>query len=94
MLFKFFNYTSKGTIAANLVLKQTCESTARNILLFAVTFVLMILLTFTGTFLFNVNVHPENFLTTISEEIPDIMVQAKLGKIDELISTLEKMSRQ
>lgn len=74
----------------NLILKQTCESTGRNILLFAVTFVLMILLTFTGTLLFNVNVKPENFLTTLSEELPDIRVQAENGKSDELISVLEK----
>lgn len=82
--------TAKGTIGMNLILKQTYESAGRNILLFAVTFVLMILLTFTGTLLFNVNVKPENFLTTLSEELPDIRVQAKNEKSDELISMLEK----
>lgn len=82
--------TAKGTIGMNLILKQTCESVGRNILLFAVTFVLMILLTFTSTLLYNVNVEPENFLTTLSEELPDIRVQAKGGKDDELISVLEK----
>lgn len=82
--------TSKGAISMNLILKQTCESTGRNILLFAVTFVLMILMTFTGTLLFNVNVRPENFLTTLSEELPYITVQAESGKADELISALEK----
>lgn len=82
--------TAKGTISVNLILKQTFESTGRNILLFAVTFVLMILLAFTGTLLFNVNVKPENFLTTLSEELPDIRVQAEKGKADELISMLEK----
>lgn len=82
--------TAKGTVGMNLTLKQTFESAGRNILLFAVTFVLMILLTFTGTLLFNVNVKPENFLTTLSEELPDIRVQAETGKADELISALEK----
>ena len=82
--------TAKGTISVNLILKQTFESTGRNILRFAVTFVLMILLAFTGTLLFNVNVKPENFLTTLSEELPDIRVQAEKGKADELISMLEK----
>lgn len=82
--------TSKGSTAMNLVFKQTCESTGRNILLFAVTFVLMILLAFTGTLLYNVNVRPKNFLTTLSEELPDIMVRAEHGKADELISLLEK----
>lgn len=82
--------TAKGTVGMNLMLKQTCESTGRNILLFAVTFVLMILLTFTSTLLFNVNVKPENFLTTLSEELPDIRVQAENGKADGLLAILEK----
>lgn len=82
--------TARGTVRINLILKQTFESAGRNILLFSVTFVLMILLTFTGTLLFNVNVRSENFLTTLSEELPDIRVQAENGKADELISMLEK----
>lgn len=82
--------TAKGTVGMNLILKQACESAGRNVLLFAVTFVLMILLAFTGTLLYNVNVRPENFLTTLSEELPDIRVQAESGKADELVSLLEK----
>ena len=82
--------TSKGTVGLSLMLKQTFESAGRNVLLFAVTFVLMILLTFTGTLLFNVNVKPENLLTTLSEELPDIRLQAADGKTAELISALEK----
>lgn len=82
--------TSGGTIGINLILKQMSESAGRNILLFAVTFVLTILMTFTGTLLFNVNVRPENFLTTLSEELPDIRVQAENGKSDELVSVFEK----
>lgn len=82
--------TARGSIGVNLTLKQACESTGRNILLFAVTFVLMILLAFTGTLLFNVNVQPENFLTTLSEELPDIRVQAENEKADEFLSLLEK----
>lgn len=74
----------------NLIRKQAWESTGRNILLFAVTFVLTILLAFTGTLLYNVNVEPENFLTTLSEELPDIRVQVKAGKADAFISALEK----
>ena len=81
--------TSKGAVGLNLILKQTFESAGRNILIFAVTFVLMILLAFTGTLLFNVNVKPENFLTTLSEELPDIRVRAENGKADELIFVFE-----
>ncbi len=82
--------TARGAVGMNLILKQTFESAGRNILLFAVTFVLTILLAFTGTLLYNVNVRPENFLTTLSEELPDIRVQAESGKADELISILKK----
>lgn len=82
--------TSSGAIGMNLILKQTCESPGRNIILFAVMFVLMILLAFTGVLLFNVNVRPQNFLTTLSEELPDIKVQAESEKADELILALEK----
>ncbi len=81
---------SRGSVGLNLVLKQTCGSVGRTILLFAVTFVLMTLLSFTSVLLFNVNVRPENFLTTLSEELPDIRVMAESGKTNELLSVLEK----
>ena len=82
--------TSKGAIGFNLILKQTSVSMGRNILLFAVTFVMMILLTFTGALLFNVNVRPDNFLTTLSEELPDIMVQSNGEHFDELKDILDR----
>lgn len=82
--------TSKGSVGLNLVLKQASASAGRNILLFAVTFILMALLAFTSVLFFNVNVHPENFLTTLSEELPDIRVRVAENKTKELISLLEK----
>lgn len=86
---KFPLDTSGGSIGFNLVLKQASASIGRNVLLFAVTFVMMILLTFTGVLLFNVNIHPDNFLTTLSEELPDIRVQSDKEHFDELRSKLE-----
>lgn len=71
-------------------LKNTSVSGGRNILLFAVAFVMMILLTFTGILLYNVNVHPDNFMTTLSEELPDIRVQTEEEKYDALKTILEK----
>lgn len=82
--------TSKGSVALNLILKQASGSAGRNVLLFAVTFVLTMLLAFTGVLLFNVNVRPENFLTTLSEELPDVRVKAAEGKTEELLDVLEK----
>lgn len=84
--------TSKGAVGFNLILKQASDSLGRNVLLFAVTFVMMILLTFTGVLLYNVNIHPDNFLTTLSEELPDIRVQTDEEHIDELKTILEKES--
>lgn len=81
--------TSKGAVGLNLILKQTRASVGRNVLLFAVTFVMMILLTFTGILLYNVNVRPSNFLTTLSEELPDIRVQSDEEHFDELKEMIE-----
>lgn len=76
--------TSKGSVAFDLTLKQATASAGRNILLFAVTFVMMILLAFTGVLLYNVNIRPENFLTTLSEELPDIKVKSDEEHFDKL----------
>ncbi len=82
--------TSSGTVGFNLILKQASVSAGRNILLFAVTFVMMVLLTFTGILLYNVNICPDNFLTTLSEELPDIRVQSDGGHFEKLKTVLEK----
>ena len=79
-----------GPIGFRLILKQASASAGRNILLFAVTFVMMILLTFTGVLLYNVNVRPMNFLTTLSEELPDIRVQSDEEHFEELKTLIEK----
>jgi len=76
--------TAKGSVGWNLMLKQAGSSAGRNVLLFAVTFVMMILLAFTGVLFYNVNIKPENFLTTLSEELPDIRVQSDASHFDDL----------
>lgn len=82
--------SSKGSVGLNLIFKQASVSAGRNILLFAVAFVMMILLTFTSTLLYNVNIHPDNFLTTLSEELPDIRVQTNEEKYDDLKNILKE----
>ena len=81
--------TSKGPIPLNLTFKQAGASAGRNILLFAVTFVMMILLAFTGVLLYNVNIRPDNFLTTLSEELPDLRVQSDEEHFEELKELLK-----
>ncbi len=59
----------------------------------AVTFVMMILLTFTGILLYNVNICPGNFLTTLSEELPDIRVRSDGEYFEELKIILENRGK-
>lgn len=81
--------TSNGSIGLKLILKQASVSVGRNVLLFAVTFVMMILLSFTGVLLYNVDIRPYNFLTTLSEELPDIRVQSDKEHFEELRNILD-----
>ena len=76
--------TSKGPVGLNLTLKQASASMGRTLLLFAVTSVMMILLAFTGVLFYNVNIRPDNFLTTLSEELPDIRVQSDAAHFETL----------
>ena len=81
---------AKGPVWLGLICKQAGVSVRRNILLFAVAFVMMILLTFTGILFYNVNIRPDNFLTTLSEELPDIRVQTSEDKYDALRDILQE----
>lgn len=69
------------------------ESTGQNILLFIVAFGIMVLLSFAGTLLYNVNVKPDNFMNTLSEELPSVIFTAENEKMAELKEVLEKDSR-
>ena len=81
--------TAKGSVGWNLMLKQAGSSAGRNVLLFAVTFVMMILLGFTGVLLYNVNIRPLNFLTTLSEELPDVRVQSDAAHFEDLKAKIQ-----
>lgn len=85
-----FPLDKRGPVGLNLIFKQASVSAGRNILLFAVAFVMMMLLTFTGILLYNVNVHPDNFLTTLSEELSDIRVQTNEENFDNLKNILQE----
>lgn len=57
-----------------LVLKQTFSNGKQNVLLFGVSFVLTILVAFASTMFYNVIIEPDNFISTLSEEMPQIIV--------------------
>ncbi len=69
------------------------ESAGQNILLFIVSFGIMVLLSFAGTLLYNVNIKPDNFMNTLSEEIPSVIFTAEDDKLTELEELLQTDSR-
>ena len=53
----------------------------------------MVLLAFAGTLLYNVNIKPDNFVNTLSEESPSVIFMAEDEKMMELKELLENDSR-
>ncbi|MBD5462254.1 MAG: ABC transporter permease [Lachnospiraceae bacterium] len=66
-----------GSLQINLILKQTAASAKQNVLLFIVSFLMMMLVAFAGTLFYNVVICPENFSSTLSEEMPGIILTTK-----------------
>lgn len=69
------------------------ESVEQNILLFIVAFGIMVLLSFAGTLLYNVNIKPDNFMNTLSEELPSVIFTTEDEKKTELKEILGRDSR-
>ena len=69
------------------------ESAGQNILLFIVSFGIMMLLSFAGMLLYNVSVKPDNFMKTLSEELPSAIFTAEDEKMTELKELLENDNR-
>lgn len=67
---------TNGKIKLLIVLKQTFSNGKQNILLFGVSFVLTILVAFASTMFYNVIIEPDNFISTLSEEMPQIIVSS------------------
>ncbi|EFQ56888.1 ABC transporter permease [Streptococcus downei] len=82
--------TSKFSVKFSLILKQIFASLGQNILLFILTFGIMTLLAFSGTLLYNVNFKSDNFLKTISDEMPSaIFTVSTQDDLRQLKSTLQ-----
>ncbi|MDE6025969.1 MAG: ABC transporter permease [Lachnospiraceae bacterium] len=98
LVISLFSYISAGKIhklePINAIRGITgSESAGQNILLFIVSFGIMVLLSFAGTLLYNVNVKPDNFMNTLSEELPSVIFTAEDEKMTELKELLENDSR-
>ena len=72
-----------------LILKQMCASRKQNALLFLVSFVLTVLVAFSGTLFYNVVIKPENFMSTLSEETPDVIFVTAAADLVQLTDTLQ-----
>ncbi|MDE5965915.1 MAG: ABC transporter permease [Lachnospiraceae bacterium] len=84
---------SKMGIKFTRVLKQISQSAGQNLLLFVLSFCIMVLLSFAGTLFYNVSINPDNFMDTLSEESPSVIFAAADGKMEELKKELAKDSR-
>lgn len=82
-----------GSLKVNLILKQITASAKQNVLLFLVSFFIMILVAFAGTLFYNVIIEPDNFMSTLSEESPDIIFQAAQENGETLKYALKEDSR-
>ena len=85
---------TKGSTKVLLVLKQILACKKQNVMLALVSFVLTILVAFSGTLLFNVSVKPDNFMRALSDETPDVIVHVRADdRTDDLLAMLEEDSR-
>ena len=71
-----------GRVNTVLTFKQMAASARSNALLFVVMFVLTILIAFSGSLFYNVIIQPENFMNTLSDESPDVILQVSSSDID------------
>ena len=88
-----------GGIQFILMLKQMAASARQNALLFVVLFVMTILVAFSGSMFYNVIIQPDNFMSTLSEESPDVIlavstsdlaaVKRGIGRLDGAAKVLE-----
>lgn len=84
---------TKGNTKLLLVLKQIFACKKQNVMLALVSFVLTVLVAFSGTLFFNVAVEPDNFMRALSDETPDVILEVKDGCADDLLAVLEADNR-
>ncbi len=84
---------TKGNTKFLLVLKQMIASKKQNIMLFLVSFVLTVLVAFSGTLFYNVVVEPVNFMSALSDEVADVIMYPKSDSVSELELKLDNDNR-
>lgn len=84
---------TSGNTKFLLVLKQMSASKKQNVMLFLVSFVLTVLIAFSGTLFYNVVVRPENFMSALSDEVADVIIYPKGDSVSELELKLDNDNR-
>ncbi len=77
-----------GSVNGVLMLKQMAASSRQNVLLFAVLFVMTILIAFSGSLFYNVIIEPDHFMNTLSDESPDMILQVSSSDINSMKQTI------
>lgn len=75
---------SKGNIHFILMLKNFMNTKKQNILVGIMLFLITILSSFIGTLFYNVNMNPINFINTLVEEHPSVVISSHLDLRNEL----------
>lgn len=75
---------SKGNIHFILMLKNFINTKKQNILLGIMLFLITIISLFLGTLFYNVNMNPINFINTLVEEHPSVVISSKIDLRNEL----------
>ena len=83
----------KGNTKLLLVFKQIFVNKKQNVMLFLVSFVLTVLVAFSGTLFYNVAIKPDNFMSALSDEVADVVIVPQKDKIDEVLAVLNNDER-
>ena len=84
---------TKGNTKLLLVLKQIFVNKKQNVMLFLVSFVLTVLVAFSGTLFYNVAIKPDNFMSALSDEVADVVVVPQKDKANEVLAVLNNDER-
>lgn len=84
---------TRGNTKFLLALKQMVVSKKQNVMLFLVSFVLTVLIAFSGTLFYNVVVKPKNFMSALSDEVVDVIIYPKSDSVSELELKLDNDNR-
>ena len=76
---------TKGNIGFNLTLKNFANSAKQNILLGLVIFFLSLLASFSSMLFYNININPMNFVNTLVEEHPSVILYDASDIKDEIL---------